>query len=454
MIALGVSIGSGEWLLGPLAIGKYGFVGIGWIVLFSALLQTFYNVEVARFTVATGEVPVVAFTRTPPGIRFWTPFTLMMIYFAWMWGGWASAAGQSLFTLFTGRPNTPQELEWVRLIGVGLLIVAFSIFLFGKKISRTMEVFNTLMVFLILFYLIILTAALVPIALWKEAFISMLKFSRPPSGIDASLLGAIAGYTGFASGMNFMLINYYRDKGYGMGHRVGFISGLLGGKQEQVLSSGVTFSETEQNKKLWKRWFRFLAIDQWAVFFVGAIVGMMVPSILVRYLAILPGAKVPDQANMPIYAASELGLRYGSLLFYSTLFVGALTLFKTQCTILEMLVRNTTDAAYAMSERFRNFLKGDPRRFYYPFAAIMIILISVIIHLALPTSLLVISANTANFAALVFPFVVIYLNSRLPKPARLKWWGYLILILNVIFFGFFFFNFLVVQLRGTPLVKF
>jgi len=274
------------------------------------------------------------------------------------------------------------------------------------------------------------------------------------SWIEACLLGAIIGYTGFASGMNFMLINYYRDKGYGMGHRVGFISGLLGGKQEQVLSSGVTFSETEQNKKLWKRWFRFLAIDQWAIFFVGAIVGMMVPSILVRHLAILPGARVPDQANMPIYAASELGLRYGSLLFYSTLFVGALTLFKTQCTILEMLVRNTTDAAYAMSERFRNFLKGDPRRFYYPFAAILIVLISVIIHLALPTSLLVISANTANFAALVFPFVVIYLNSRLPKPARLRWWGYLILILNVIFFGFFFVNFLVVQLRGTPLVKF
>ena len=66
MIALGASIGSGEWLLGPLAFGKYGFMGLGWLITIAAILQTFYNMEVARFTMATGEVPSVAFSRTPP----------------------------------------------------------------------------------------------------------------------------------------------------------------------------------------------------------------------------------------------------------------------------------------------------------------------------------------------------------------------------------------------------
>ena len=45
LIALGISIGSGEWLLGPQAVGQYGFVGVGWVILISAVLQTFYNVE-------------------------------------------------------------------------------------------------------------------------------------------------------------------------------------------------------------------------------------------------------------------------------------------------------------------------------------------------------------------------------------------------------------------------
>jgi hypothetical protein len=59
LIALGISVGSGEWLLGPQAVGTFGFVGVGWVITISAVLQTFYNVEVSRYVVATGEVPVV-----------------------------------------------------------------------------------------------------------------------------------------------------------------------------------------------------------------------------------------------------------------------------------------------------------------------------------------------------------------------------------------------------------
>lgn len=454
MIALGVSIGSGEWLLGPLAAAKYGFIGIGWIILVSAILQTFYNVEVARYTVATGEVPIVGFTRTPPGIRFWVAFTLLIIYVSWIWGGWAAAAGQSLFTLFTGRPHRPEELEIVRLIGIGLMLLAFGMFFFGERISRTLEIFNTVMVFFCLFALIAIAVVVVPFSFWSNAFRGLVTFAPPPKGIDISLLGALAGYTGFASGMNFMLINYYRDKGYGMGSKVGYIAGIVGGTQHEMLSSGVTFPDSPQNTATWKRWFKFLLIDQWMIFFIGAIIGMMVPSILVSYLASAPGAGTPDMNNMPIYAATELGRLYGPLLFSFTLFVGALTLFKTQSNILEMLIRNTTDAAYTMSARFRAYIKGDPRRFYYPFALVLVIIIGIVIHLALPTRLLIISANMANFAAIIFPFVIMYLNRQLPKTAKIRWTGYVALVLNVIFFGFFFVNFLAVQLTGTPLVQF
>ncbi|MBI5565308.1 MAG: Nramp family divalent metal transporter [Chloroflexi bacterium] len=454
MIALGVSIGSGEWLLGPLAVGQYGFLGIGFIVTISAILQVFYNMEVARFTVATGEVPVVAFTRTPPGKTFWVPFTLLMIYMAWIWGGWASTAGQSLFTLFMGRPNTKEELEIVRLIGIGLMVLAFSMFMFGKKISQTLETFNTIAVWFVLFFLIGLTVVIVPPSFWANALASLVTPAAPPKGIDVSLLGAIAGYTAFASGMNFMLINYYRDKGYGMGSKVGFISGLVGGEKQEVLATGVTFRDTEANAKVWKRWWRYLALDQWGVFFIGAIIGMMIPSILVGWLASQPGAAAPTSANMPIYAATELGRLYGPFLFSATLFVGAFTLFKTQATILEMLIRNTTDTAMSVSAKFRAWTKGDVRRFYYPFAVLLVVVIGVIIHLALPTDLLKISANMANLAAMIFPLVMIYLNSKLPRPARIKWWGYVVLVLNVLFFGFFFINFLAVTTTGTPLVKF
>src|ERR1041384_4888894 len=80
LIALGISIGSGEWLLGPQAVGKFGFVGIGWVITVSALLQTFYNVEIARYVVATGETPVIGWGRVPPGWKFWVPVSLAVFY--------------------------------------------------------------------------------------------------------------------------------------------------------------------------------------------------------------------------------------------------------------------------------------------------------------------------------------------------------------------------------------
>lgn len=271
MIALGVSIGSGEWLLGPLGFGKFGFMGLGFLVTISAILQTFYNVENARYTMATGEVPVVGFTRTPPGMKVWVPLTLFLIYLAWIWGGWAAAAGQSIFAIFSGRTfdkTIPTELLTVRIIAIGLLCLSLGVYLFGKKISRTLEVVESFAVFLILAILITLAIAFAPASLWGTMLVSIVTPAALPKGIDATTLGSIIGYTGFASGMNFMLINYYRDHGYGMGHKVGFFSGLIGGQKQKILPSGVTFRESDANTKTWNRWFRFLVIDQYKKYHV------------------------------------------------------------------------------------------------------------------------------------------------------------------------------------------
>lgn len=454
MIALGASLGSGEWLLGPLAFGSYGFMGIGWLITVAAVLQTLFNMEVARFTLATGEVPAVAFSRTPPGKVFWIPFTLFMVYMGWIWGGWASTAGQSIFTLFTGRPNTPEELQIVRFIAIGLMLLSLGLYLFGKKVSQTMETFNTWAVWFVLAFVILVTIFIVPFSYWGKSLATAVIPAPVPKGMDVSLLGGIIGYTGFGAGFNFMLINYYRDKGYGMGSRVGFISGLVGGQKQEVLASGVAIRETPENEKLWKRWWGYLREDQWGIFFVGAMLGMFIPSIMVSWLAGQPGAGVPDRANMPIYAATELGRLYGNWIFILTLLVGSFTLFKTQATVLEMLIRNTADSAYSMFPKLHEWTQGDARKIYYVIAVVMIIAISLIIHLALPTTLVIISSNMANLAGIIFPLVMIYLNTRLPKISRTNWWNILAMIVFALFSAFFFANFVSVQVFGTPLVQF
>src|SRR5687767_9564483 len=52
VIVLGASIGSGEFLLGPAAFVRYGLTLL-WVVGIAALLQTFFNLELMRYTMAT-----------------------------------------------------------------------------------------------------------------------------------------------------------------------------------------------------------------------------------------------------------------------------------------------------------------------------------------------------------------------------------------------------------------
>jgi hypothetical protein len=247
-------------------------------------------------------------------------------------------------------------------------------------------------------------------------------------------------------------MNHYRDHGYGMGHRVGYIAGMRGERRE-LLPVGVTFRDTPENTTRWRRWYRLLIIDQWVVFFGGAMLGMLLPTVLMAHVVATSGEK-PTTANVPTFTASQLGEQYGSWMFYLMLAVGTLVLFSTQLGIFEALVRNFTDSVHATSPRLRRLLEGDPRKFYYPYMLLVLAVIAVALHLAVPVQLVQNSANISNFGALMFPFMLMYLNSRLPKAARPRPWHYVLLVLNTLFFGFFFVNWVYSLITGDPLVSF
>jgi hypothetical protein len=85
---------------------------------------------------------------------------------------------------------------------------------------------------------------------------------------------------------------------------------------------------------------------------------------------------------------------------------------------------------------------------------ILITVIGIVLHFFQPARLILISANIANFGALIFPFAFMYLNRRLPPPARPSGWAYVALGANAAFFGFFFVNFALKELTGSALVRF
>ena len=107
-------------------------------------------------------------------------------------------------------------------------------------------------------------------------------------------------------------MNHYRDKGYGMGSRIGYQR--LVRREPRGPAVGSTFPDDEKNAALWKRWMGYLGLDMWVVFFGGAMIGMYLPIILMRQMVLLTGDK-PTQANVPT-VANALGQEYGRWLFY------------------------------------------------------------------------------------------------------------------------------------------
>jgi hypothetical protein len=236
-----------------------------------------------------------------------------------------------------------------------------------------------------------------------------------------------------------------------MGHRMGFLAGIRG-EQPAVRPVGFAFPDDDLNTARWRRWMRLLRIDMYGIFVPGAIVGMLLPTILVRHLALVSGTP-PEPGTIDTFAATMLGAEYGRSLFYLTLFVGFLILFDTQLGLFEGLVRNATDAAN-LSPRFTRLTGGDPRRFYFAFMVVLLVVIGWMTTLTQPATLIQTSANVANAAALVFPFAIMYLNRRLPRAARPGRWSYIGLLANAIFFGFFFVNFVVEKITGSPILTF
>ena len=62
VILLGLSLGSGEFILWPCLTVRYGFT-VFWGALLGILTQFFINMEMARYTLATSEGITTGFAR-------------------------------------------------------------------------------------------------------------------------------------------------------------------------------------------------------------------------------------------------------------------------------------------------------------------------------------------------------------------------------------------------------
>ncbi|MCH9653845.1 MAG: Nramp family divalent metal transporter [Planctomycetes bacterium] len=102
----GLSLGSGEFVLWPYITYKTGFIFF-WACLLGVITQFFMNMEIERWTLATGESAITGFCRLN---KNWAWVMLLLNIIPWAWPGWATGAGTMLSWTFFG-PETIASVQ-------------------------------------------------------------------------------------------------------------------------------------------------------------------------------------------------------------------------------------------------------------------------------------------------------------------------------------------------------
>jgi hypothetical protein len=434
-IMLSLSIGSGEWLMGPAAAVQYGPM-LMWITTIAVITQTFFNLECIRYSVFSGEPMMIGYNRLKPGRWLWGPFWIITCVVC-IGPGWAITSATAWTAILINKMPDAANKTSVMVWGIVLTAIVLFMLLWGKKVENTLEKISWAIVAFIVGSLIILIIGWVP----GEAIWSVTKgffmFGSIPQGADPVLLGGFAAYSAAGGIFNISSSNWFRDKGYGMGKQVGYISGAIGGEKIEVAPTGIVFKPTAENLKKWKDWLHFARVDQWIIFGVGCWLGMWL-TVTFAVGMIPPGTKIAGWA-VAGYQGNAIRNFLGTPGWVWVHLIGFWVLFGTQLGVTDSATRQMADMLYNLWPGLRKWIKGDIRIIYYiVFALVVIWVIVTVAVVELPLTYILISANIAGFVFVYGGIQTLVVNHKfLPKAIRPNWFEDLMVICMIIFYAIF-----------------
>jgi hypothetical protein len=525
----GSAIGGGEWLAGPAVTARYGGA-LMWLATISIVGQVFYNLEICRYTLYTGEPIFTGKFRTLPGPRFWL-LVYLLLDFGCLFPYLAANAATPLAAVYLGRiPAGAGDEALVRGLGIGVFLVAMVPLVFGGKIYNTLKGLMTFKVVTVLGFLLFLAIFFSTFQTWREILIGFVRFGTVPvqRGEDANgnglldpgedwdgdghldvveerlpptvdtdgdgkpdawadidgddkpdkfrdvdgdgvrdgdntanvfaslfqghgmpaidfstiaLLAAFAAIAGNGGLSNAPISNYTRDQGWGMGHHVGAIPSMVGGRDIELSHVGMVFQVTGQSLARWRRWVWHVLRDQLVIWMPACLLGMALPSMLsVQFLR--RGTDVSDwyaagmTADGVSHAVTESwGANAGATMWYMTLLCGFLVLGPGMTASADGSIRRWVDVIWTSSRRLRAL---DPKRIRVVYFTVLMCYMGVglvLLSVGKPLGLLKMATLIMNFALGFSCFHTLVINlTLLPAPLRPGWLARAGLIVSGVFF--------------------
>jgi hypothetical protein len=204
VIAAGVGLASGEFILYPYIASQVGLVFV-WAALVGVVTQFFINMEIERYTLATGETALTGFSRY---WRHWGLVFALMTFFANLWPGWATSSATLVTYLFGGNANY---------IAIGMLLSIAVILTLAPVVYVALERIQMLKVAAVIVLFVVGAVVAIGADAWRDAPQIVTNASIPVAELGfAVLLGAMA-FAGGGGGQNLVQSNWIRDKRFGMG---------------------------------------------------------------------------------------------------------------------------------------------------------------------------------------------------------------------------------------------
>ena len=263
--------------------------------------------------------------------------------------------------------------------------------------------------------------------------------------VDWSLLAAFAAIAGAGGLSNALFSNYARDKGWGMGAKVGAIPSAIGGRAITLSHVGMVFPITPATLKHWKGWFRHIVRDQVAVWMLCSVVGLALPCML--SLEFLRNTPVSDH-RVAAMTAQGMAARfpdYARPIWSFVLFVGFLTLAPCAVYSGDLLARHWTDILWATSPRVKKLAGNQVRLIYYSLLSIYAVWGTITLAVLAPLQIAIVGAVLGNVALGFSAFHTLYVNrTLLPRELRPN----LVMQLGLIGCGVFFFAITAMAILG------
>jgi hypothetical protein len=501
IVMMGIQIGGGEWLFGPVITAQYGG-GLMWIATIAILLQVFYNIEAGRYALYCGEPVMTGFMRVSPGPRFWVAIVLLLSVGAFI-PGLSSHAGILIVSMILDRPPGVEDQTLVTVFSFLCMFAVTLPVLIGGKVYNMLQVVMTAKVVIVLSFCLAMGLLFVSWDHWYEVFSGFLKFGVLPvmhegkeqplnvlryrwdygewpaiSFTNIATIGAFAGYAGGGGLANSTYSNYVRDKGWGMGKLVGAIPSAVGGRHIFLSHVGKVFPLTAGNLRRWSGWWRYIMMDQLLVWGPGCFMGMALPALLslqfaanselytnkpkrdlaqavlsadgIRHSAQFNGGvAVPPESNQTSNLAKGMWLL--------TLFVGLAVFLPSQMSVVEDFSRRWTDTIWSSNQRVQKTMRADQVKYIYYSILTGYVLWTFIVWIffsayGTPRLMVEVIANFGNLAIGVTSLMILRINRNLlPPQLQPRWYHQAgILCCGVFYIGLFF---LVIVAKFGPMVS-